>query len=52
LIDLELEMIKTFHWSLHEIDETDTMSLFDLFRHITGHDPDMKFVDQVGFLDM
>jgi hypothetical protein len=47
LLDLELEMIKTFQWSLHEIDQTDCVSLFQLFKKISGSDsPKLVYADQ------
>lgn len=51
LLDLELELIKTFGWSLSEIDRTDTQSLLDLLLHEPGKKTGKKvYCDQVGFL--
>lgn len=35
-MDLQLSLVKTFGWSLADIDRTDAESLFDFVRHISA----------------
>lgn len=49
-MDLQLSLVKTFGWSLAEIDRTDTGSLFDFVRHISGQAvPKQLFAEDVDW---
>ena len=56
ILDLEIMLIKTFHWSLYELDGTDAVSVFDFLRRFgeTEGAPEERkkkvFADQVSWL--
>jgi len=52
LIDLEIQLVKVFHWSLRDIDETSVDSLMPFIFRLTGIDEkeNKVFCDQVDWL--
>lgn len=50
LLDLEFDLIKTFGWSLVDIDATDCTSLFDMVRRVgQRHKPKDVFAEDVAW---
>lgn len=48
LLDLEFDLIKSFGWSLVDLDATDCTSLFDMVRRISQrHRPKELFAEDV-----
>ena len=35
-MEIQLTLVKSFGWSLSDIDRTDAVSLFDFVRHVAG----------------
>jgi hypothetical protein len=55
MIDLEIELIKAFNWSLRDLDETDIESLLPFIERFSGssNQPVAKnkvYCDQVSWL--
>jgi hypothetical protein len=54
LIDLEISLVKTFGWSLRDIDETDIESLLPFVFRLSGKDKgkvsDKAYCDEVDWL--
>jgi len=56
LLDLEISLVKSFGWSLYEIDQTDVTNLFDFVIRLNqthGEDgirKEKKFADEVDWL--
>jgi len=57
LIDIERMMVETFHWSLYDIDNTDTESMMDFIGSYnkgrpapTGSAPQLAYCDQVDWM--
>lgn len=55
LLDLEIMLIGRFHWSLHDLDQTDAVSLFDLLGRMieTGGEGEAAaraYCDQVTWM--
>lgn len=48
MVDIEIQLVQAFHWSLYEIDLTDTLSLIPFIRRITGENA--TYCDQVTWL--
>lgn len=49
-MDLQLSLIKTFGWSLAELDRTEAVSLFDFVRHIGGQNaPKRLYAEDVDW---
>lgn len=50
MIDLEISLVKSLGWSLHEIDETALESLLQFIGRLNGAGNEIVFADQVDWL--
>ena len=50
LLDVEVELVRLFGWSLHEIDETDITSMMEFIGRLGGRGGEaLEYCDQVDW---
>jgi hypothetical protein len=55
VLQVEINLVKAFQWSLYEIDRTDINSLIPFYLHVssgtgTGSNASQAYCDEVGWL--